>query len=297
MAFIIFNRLDTTKKVFAKIREARPPKLYLISDAARKERKGENEKVNQVRKYVEENIDWNCQIYKNYANSNMGCRDRIVSGLNWCFESEEKLIILEDDCLPSTSFFRYCEELLEYYKEDERVMHIGGYNNMENYKVDGDYFFSSRPCGWGWATWRRAWKKYDKDMVTWPKIKKDKVLRYRFYSKEAYNIREEEWDSVYDKSLNAWGYQWDYAIMVNSAFAIVPAVNLIQNIGFGEDATHTVEKGEKILGKLQEMHFPMKYRNEVIQAFDYDFECMKIDFITLAKRKIKKVLRRLSMAK
>ena len=143
VVFCVFKNFDSTKQVFAKIREAKPPKLYIVADAARDRVEGEKEKVEEVRRYIEEHIDWECEVLKNYAESNMGCGRRISSGLDWVFEREEQAIIVEDDCVPELSFFQYCQEMLEYYKDDDRILMVSGNNPYSaNYHGKHDYYFS-----------------------------------------------------------------------------------------------------------------------------------------------------------
>lgn len=148
VALIIYNRLDTTKQVLSSIRRAAPKKLYLISDAAKTGDTINEKKVEEVRRYVEEHIDWDCQVYKNYAGENLGCKMRPLTGIDWVFEQEEKAIILEDDILPDDSFYRFCQEMLEYYEEDERIMIIGGYKRDVGYQAKHDYMFSYHCSTW-----------------------------------------------------------------------------------------------------------------------------------------------------
>lgn len=290
IAFIVFNRLEPVKQVFQVIKQVKPSKLYVISDAARDSKAGEKEKVNLVRQYIEEHIDWDCEVNKNYATENMGCRERIISGITWCFEKEEELIILEDDCLPDVSFFGFAKQMLSVYKDDPRVMHIGGFNAEGKSNTKEDYVFSQRPCAWGWATWRRAWDKYDVNMPTWPAVRDSGVLKWRFANKYAYEDRVKEWDDIYYHNIDAWGYAWDYALMINNAYAVYPAVNLVQNIGFGEEATHTVEKNGKPLGDLNSITLPVKIRTDFLQDYDYDKSQMKYSFWIKIKRHIRKTL-------
>lgn len=287
IAFIVFNRIEPVKKVFESIRRAKPPRLYIISDAARFGKAGEEEKVKAVREYIESHVDWPCEVYKNYANSNMGCRNRIISGVSWCFETEQKMIILEDDCLPDDSFYGYAQQLLDVYADDPRVMHIGGYNMYGEYATDHDYIFSQRPCAWGWATWKRAWEKYDVEMPDWPKVRDSGMLRWRFANKYAYEDRVKEWDDIYYKNIDAWGYAWDFALMLNNAYAIYPNKNLIQNIGFGEDATHTVSSISDPLGHLHTMELPLRIRTDFLTDREYDVADMSYSIGQIIKRNIR----------
>ena len=143
VAFIIFNRPDTTRIVFEEIKKAKPEKLLIIADGPRNNKPGEKERCAETRAIVE-NIDWECEVLRNYSDKNMGCKNRVASGLNWVFENVEEAIILEDDCLPDQSFFRYCQELLEKYRDDKRIMLIAGDNMLfENNKQKYSYYFSN----------------------------------------------------------------------------------------------------------------------------------------------------------
>lgn len=290
VAFIVFNRLEPVKEVFEVIRKVKPTRLYIISDAARDGKKGEKEKVLAVRDYIESHVDWDCDVHKNYAKNNMGCRDRIVSGINWCFETEEKLIILEDDCLPDMTFFGFAQQLLSAYEDDCRIMHIGGYNMMGEYDSDEPYIFSQRPCAWGWATWRRAWEKYDVNMKSWPEVRDKQLLKWRFANKFAYEDRVKEWDDIYYGNIDAWGYAWDYALMINNALAIFPTRSLVQNIGFGLDATHTVSKENKIYGEKHDISLPLNIRKECIIDYKYDSYLMRYSGGQKVKKLITKML-------
>jgi hypothetical protein len=241
VAFIIFNRPKCTKKVFAEIRKARPEKLYIIADAPRANRPGEAEKCAETRQLVEEMVDWPCEVHKNYAKENMGCRSRVASGISWVFNHEETAIILEDDCLPSPSFFSFCQEMLERYANDENVMQICGTNNI-NYSPasNSSYFFSRFTPIWGWATWRRAWTKYDEPLNHWPEIKRQKMLFDICASEREAITRQETLDRIYRKELDTWDYGWVLSIMANRGLGIIPRKNLIKNIGFGAGATHTI---------------------------------------------------------
>ena len=163
--FLVFNRLDTTRRVFEAIRKAQPPRLYIAADGARVGKHGEAEKVQAVRDYTMKNIDWKCEVKTLFRDQNLGCKYAVSGGISWFFEQEEQGIILEDDCLPSQSFFWFCEELLERYADDEQIFIITGYNKQQRWHPEiYDYFFSNFGGIWGWASWRRAWAHFDGDM-------------------------------------------------------------------------------------------------------------------------------------
>ncbi len=269
VTFIIFNRPDTTQKVFDAIRLAKPEKLLLIADGPRDGRPGEREKCEQTRKIVE-NIDWECEVLRNYSDINMGCKKRVSSGLNWVFENVEESIILEDDCLPDPSFFRYCQELLEKYRDDERVMVISGDNMLfEKNMQEHSYYFTKYVHIWGWATWRRAWKLYDVNIELWPKANEKGLLLGIVDKLELYQWKN-NLNSVYAENFDTWDYQWVFSIWMQSGLSIAPGKNLISNIGFNQDATHT--HGASIYSNMQTepLTFPLKHPPYIIRDIQND---------------------------
>ena len=286
----IFTRLDTTKQVFEKIRQARPAKLYIISDAAREGRPGEDERVREVRDYVEGSIDWPCEVHKNYAKTNMGCGRRIPDGLTWVFEQEEEAIILEDDCVPDISFFRYCQEMLEYYRDNENVFIISGNNPIAHKcSMEYDYSFSKLPLIWGWATWARTWKKYDIDIKTWPLMKKDPVWKRTFTLKTRWFITA-EFDELYDHKYDAWDYQMLYAVAVNDALCVVPSNNLIFNAGFGAGSSHTADAPDWLLNEASSVDFPIRHVPVMKRNIDFDRTYMACSYKSGFTVHIKKLL-------
>lgn len=269
IGFFIFNRLDTTSEVFEEIRKVRPEKLYLISDGARENKPGEKEKVEQVRAYVENRIDWPCTVTKNYAPRNMGCKNRMASGITWLLENEEMAVILEDDCKPTQEFFRYTEEVLSRYQDDEKVMMVSGSKLMADYTMDHSYTFSRYAMIWGWATWRRAWSKYDIDIKSWGMEKKKSSLK-KYYTWLGYIKATRDFDSVYNHEMDTWDYQWTYTVLENEGLAIIPSVNMIENLGCGrEDATHTTNSTNQNF-TCGTMVFPLKHPDKVEWDAKYD---------------------------
>ena len=288
VAFIIFNRPDTTKRVFERIREARPEKLYIISDAPREGREDDVEKVAQTREYVENNIDWDCEVHKNYAETNMGCKMRVSSGITWVLQNEKSTIILEDDVLPSPDFFRYCHDMLEHYENNKRVMMISGSNFQANQKIDGQYTFSCYPSVWGWATWARAWKNYDVDITDWPEIKKNGTFRC-VQNGMAYVFLKKHMDSVYNHEKDTWDYQWDFCRYKYRGLGIIPKENMIENIGLNrEDATHTTGHSDMTF-EIGKMEFPIEFKDDVKRDVDYDAAYIKKNFGT---KKVMEILKR-----
>lgn len=271
VAMIIFNRPDTTKEVFEAIREAKPPRLYIISDAPRAGREEEATKVAETRGYVEEHIDWECEVFKNYADSNMGCKKRVASGITWLFEHEERAIILEDDCVPKQEFFRYCQEMLEKYQDDESVYMVSGTNDLPGYEIKGDYAFSHFASIWGWGSWRRAWSKhYDIMMSEWPKVREEKKLRSLFSNPLQYKLFVRDADKIHAGLVDTWDLQWVFTILNNNGVGITPKGNLIHNIGCGrEDATHTKDNSREV-AEYGEFSFPITCLDKVEVDKEYE---------------------------
>lgn len=245
VTFLVFNRPDTTSKVFEEIRRVRPPKLLVVADGPRPDRPGEAEKCAATRSIIEQ-VDWPCEVLKNYSDTNLGCRRRVSSGLDWVFQTVEEAIILEDDCLPHPSFFRFCEELLEKYRDDERVMQIGGCNFQDGIRRgDGSYYFSIYSHIWGWASWRRAWKYYDVSISSWRKTIHEGFVYTLFTDKKTVKYWKMILDRVQKGEIDSWAYQWTYAVWSHNGLAILPQENLISNIGFLEEATHTKDTHSK----------------------------------------------------
>lgn len=271
--FIIFNRPDTTRQVFEKIRAAKPRTLLVIADGARPDRAGEAEKCAATRAIIDE-VDWDCQVQKNFSEINLGCRLRISSGITWAFERVEKAIILEDDCLPSDSFFPYCADLLDRYESDERVMMVSGNNRLFGQADTSDsYYFSRYPHYWGWATWRRAWAKYDVQMTHWPEIRDRRLFDQYLPNAVARYYWESTFQHVYHGDINTWAYQWVYSIWANSGFCAVPARNLVRNIGFHSEATnttrHSVYSSLASLG-AEDLDLPLTHPATFLASYDKD---------------------------
>jgi hypothetical protein len=261
VALIIFNRPETTARVFAEIARARPSKLLVIADGPRADHSGDAEKCLATRAIIEQ-VDWDCEVLTNYSTVNLGCRLRPSSGLNWVFETVEEAIILEDDCLPHPTFFPFCEQLLEHFRADERVMAIGGANLLGEWRRDWQsYYFSRLGGSWGWATWARAWRYFDLDIQLWPQALAARVLEDLFPNPRYSTFWKQTLQKVYDGTIEStWDYQWLLACWLQSGWRIVPAVNLVSNIGFGADATHHQEECSSLANMpTAEMVFPLKH--------------------------------------
>ena len=239
VALIIFRRPHTTQRVLNALREVKPKYLFVIADAPRLEHPQELEKCQATRKLID-GVDWDCQIFKNYAETNLGSYRRVPTGLDWVFGQVEQAIILEDDCVPHPSFFPYCQELLGRYAEDQRIYTISGNNFQQGrHKPSYSYYFSRYHHSWGWATWRRAWQHFDGDMTLWPQVREQHLLKAIFPEARTLNYWENIFQQVYDSKIKAWDYRWTLSCWLQNGLHILPGVNLVSNIGFGVDASHT----------------------------------------------------------
>lgn len=258
VVFIIFNRFDTAKQVFKAIAKVKPEKLFVVADGPRVDKAGEAEKCVQVRSLIEA-IDWPCKVYKNFSDANMGCDPRIVSGLDWVFSQTDRAIILEDDCLPDPSFFYFCDELLEYYKDDKRIMQISGENKFyKTAPVKSSYYFTRNIEIWGWATWARAWRLRDAQMKTWPQYKKNKLINALYPQKSARYHFSRLFDKYYKNEISSWDGNWAYSICKQSAFSIAPKNTLVKNIGTDSaEATHGNVKSIYRNMDTHTMEFPL----------------------------------------
>jgi len=275
VALIIFNRPDVTSRVAEIVAKAGPSQVFVIADGPRLDRPGEAEKCAATRAVIER-IDWPCEVVKKYSNVNLGCGRAPAAGLDWVFEQTDRAIILEDDCLPHSTFFRYCDELLGLYQDDERIMQIAG-SNFQGGRQRGDasYFFSRFKICWGWATWRRAWRHMDMSVKLWPQLRDTSWLVDLVGDARA----AEHWATKFEGAFRAaglidyWDYQWLFATWVQGGLCVMPNLNLISNIGFGEEATHTTWAENKWANlPLEEMPFPLRHPSSIArdeQADDF----------------------------
>jgi hypothetical protein len=247
VTFLVFNRPDLTAQVFARIRAARPPKLLVVCDGPRPNRPDDAIKVAEVRKLIDDGIDWPCEVFRNFAEQNLGCRNRIASGLTWTFEQVEESIILEDDCLPDPSFFTFAEAMLTRYRDDPQVMHVSGNNLTASHRRSAhSYWFSHHPWIWGWATWRRAWRHYDADMRTWDERRSTLDASFASEHERAFWIAAYE-DARRDLTkAGTWDFPWVYTCRSLGGLCVFPRENLIENLGFGGDSTHTSKEMNRL---------------------------------------------------
>jgi len=245
--FCIFNRPQPTGEVFEKIRKAKPSQLFIASDGPRSNHPDDAANVVAARKIAQQ-VDWDCDVKTRFLSENLGCKKAMASAISWAFEHTEQLIILEDDCLPDDSFFGYCETLLEKYRDQEDVMMVSGNNFQPSPRSDASYYFSRYAHIWGWATWKRAWQRFDLDVSSWPQLKREKKLKQIFSDPQEYAHWSQTLDSQHAGNIDTWDFPWAYAVWANNGMAILPEKNLVTNIGFGAEATHTTDPESKLAG-------------------------------------------------
>jgi hypothetical protein len=270
VAFLIFNRPDKSALVFAEIAKAKPPKLLVVADGPRTNRPGEAEKCQATRALIKQ-VDWDCEVLCNFSEVNLGCKQRIATGLDWVFEQVTEAIILEDDCLPHPSFFPYCEELLERYRDEDTIGMINGSNFQFGQKRgEASYYFSRFPHVWGWASWRRAWKDYDINIHKWPNLRKSEWFNSFFEKNSERNFWIKYFNKVYNKKIDTWDYQWTLSNWITDRLIITPNINLISNIGFDREATHT--QGASLYANLdvENLTFPLHHPANIERDVEAD---------------------------
>lgn len=294
--FLLFNRPDTTKQVFEAIRKAKPPRLYVAADGPRQGKVGEAEKVQAVRDYVTANIDWDCQVQTLFRDKNLGCKYAVSGAINWFFEQEEMGVILEDDCLPSQSFFWFCEGLLDRHKDEKKVFMIAGTSYLFNeIESSEDYFFSKYMAIWGWATWKDRWDKYDLSMNNFPQVEQNKTI-HSYFNWDA-NIRDiflSHYKMAYENKIDTWDFQWIYKCAENDGLCLTPYINLVSNIGI--EGTRKGSTSPFINMEIGEVILHKNTKIDVTQNFIIDNKAFTNVFYRFEKyRLIKKFLKKVKI--
>ena len=296
--FLVFNRPETTKLVFESIRAAKPPRLYISADGPRLNRPNDKSLCNEVQNIVT-TIDWPCELKTFFREQNQGCKKAVSSGIDWFFKNEEQGIILEDDILPLSGFFIYCDELLELYKDDNRVAMVSGNNSIsKRLHLKESYFFTHYGNIWGWATWRRAWQHYDVDMRDWPKWRDNGGLNtisdhVRFF--EAY--WQDYNDAIYNGKIDTWDFQWYFTCWRINGFCITPKNNQTYNLGFDGNATHTSGPAPDFVieSEPETLVFPLLHPVNIERNKAADIliskRVFKITLLTIIKNKIRRIPR------
>jgi hypothetical protein len=274
--FTGFNRLDTTQIVFNAILRVKPKKLYVAIDGPRNQK--EFEKVQMVRTYVLDKIkqiDWECKIKTRFREKNLGVGSGVVDAIDWLFENEEKGIILEDDCLPNNSFFKFCNEMLDYFKANNRIGIIGGFNPFPEVSPDSSFFFSKYALCWGgWATWKDRWALHDMFTIDWPISRSTNFLmKFTNNQKKISSYWSLVFDAIYSKQNFSWDTRLNYAFFKTNKLSVVPKENIIDNIGYGsKEATNTYLSKPPYLAELtnNELEFPLVYPKNFIIINKWD---------------------------
>ena len=262
--FIVFNRPDTTKRVFDVIRQLAPQRLYIAADGPREGNAKDSSNVTEVRRIIEK-VDWDCQVKTLFRERNLRCKIAVSSAIDWFIENVEEGIVLEDDCLPDPSFFLFCEELLAKYRNDKRIVLIAGDNFQWKQPSSSDsYYFSRYSHIWGWASWRRAWKCYDVKMSAWPEVRHAGILQEKL-GRDEYGFWEKQFDKAFNGKINTWDIQLLFAFLMQNGLCVLPSVNLVSNIGFRADGTHTKSVNESAILLSNPLTFPLSHPRSIIR--------------------------------
>lgn len=292
---VIFNRPETTRQVFETVRKMNPEKLFVIADGPRKDHPDDFAKCKETRSIID-GVDWPCEVYRKYSDDNLGCCKNPWMGFKWVFSQTERAIVLEDDIIADPSFFQFCDDMLERYADNPRVMSINGTNYAGHTQCDTSYFFSRYIIPWGWASWSRTWEHYDIDMKRWADPEVQKSVKARLTSSQ-FMVK----NAMYSHYMNqgdhstVWDLQYEFSILSNDGLVVVPKDNLVTNIGFGEDATHTSKSSENDTIQSNTMHFPLIHPdllepNEQFDSLLYQ-KLYNGSRITQLKRMVKSVLK------
>lgn len=286
---IVYNRPEKTKKVYEQIRKAKPSRFYVVADGPLPERADDRERCMQVREIVKE-PDWDCHFESVFRETNLGCGPSVKKAIDWFFEQEEEGIVLEDDTVPDPTFFQFCDEMLDRYRGDRRIAFISGSNHYGTSYGPGNsngqavsnamdsYFFARNKTTWGWATWRRSWDRMDYEMTWLASSNADQIIRNMSLLKETSKYWMNAVMSIKERNVSAWDWQWYFSVAAEDQLVIYPQVNLVSNIGFGADATHTTGRPEISVSTRFSMQFPLSHPADVVASDDWDrsFEEQKL---------------------
>jgi hypothetical protein len=271
VALLIFNRPEITRRLVVEVIRAQPPQVLVFADGPRPDHPEDAELIATAKRVIDE-APWDCEVLTNYSETNLGTRYRPATGLDWVFQTVEKAIFFEDDVLPHPSFFSFCDELLEKYQNDERVMMISGNNFMGGRRLtDDSYLFSHYAGIWGWATWRRAWRHYDVELRQWPRLRETSFLRDVLANEEEVAFWRQCFDRIVSGETQTWDHQWQFALWAQRGLSIMPSVNLCTNVGFGPTAQHYKEFDSKLAAvRVEEMQFPLRHPAAMVRSREAD---------------------------
>ncbi len=302
--FIIFKRKEVALRTLDSIKAVKPSKLYIAGDGARLDIANEPEKVEATRQAVLDAIDWDCEIKTRFPNENQGCCKGVYNAINWLFENEEKGIIIEDDCMLKLSFFKFAEEMLTRYQDDLRVGMIDAANYIPHINIPDSYGFSRYKSTNGWATWKRAWKFMDLNMLWRGSEYEESIIANMSYKSKERNYWKYRLKAVDKNDVSAWDWQWYFTLAAHNMLGIYPKYSLTTNIGFGEDATHT-SKGvmPSYYVADKDLEFPLKHPKYMVPYIPFErefneklndtkYEKLKRLLPFSLKTKLKKILRK-----
>ena len=282
---LLFNRLEHSKLVFEEVRNAKPNKLYIAIDGPRTNNEEDKVKINLIKDFILSNIDWNCNVKTLFRNSNLGCKNAVSSAITWFFEHENMGIILEDDCLPLNSFFSFCDELLFKYEYDERVRHISGVNYLNSkIEIAETYYFSKFTHVWGWASWKRVWKDYSKDILKEYDLNKFSKIYNIYPDRKICDAIIKELKRVQIEKINTWDYQYLFLNFINNGLTIIPKYSLVKNIGFDFESTHT-RFNPYYMRELKNINH-ISHPSEMIPSIDFDLMSLRNMYNLTFKRKL-----------
>jgi hypothetical protein len=268
---LVFNRPEMTRTLAQVIAAARPPAVYVFGDGPRPDRPDDAPLIAATRAVIDA-IDWPCPVYTSYSEENLGTKYRPATGLDWVFEQVEEAIFLEDDCLPDHSFFRFCDELLERYRHDERVMMIGGDNFLPGPPLTADsYLFTTYIHIWGMATWRRAWRYYDVEIRAWQRLRGTTFLDDTLPTRGVVGVWRNAFDRIATDAVRTWDHQFQLSALMRGGVCAIPVTNLVSNVGFGPDATHATVMNP-LLSDVERvpLAFPLRHPDEIVVNRRYD---------------------------
>ena len=293
IVFIIFNRPSLTKSVFDVISKVKPSSLFVIADGPRSDNQLDLSYCKLARSVID-TVDWPCEVIKNFSDINLGCKRRISSGLDWVFQQVESAIILEDDCLPHPTFFRYCEELLNKYRNDTRVFSISGDNfQFGRHRIQDSYYFSHYHHCWGWATWRRAWQFYDVEMKLWPYVRDSGLLYNILDNSFAVRYWSKKFQAVYDNEIDTWDFPFTFACWIQNGLNILPKANIVSNIGFEKGGMHnTYRKNPYANMQTEAISFPLRHPQFMIRDRQADrfTQSNQFGLVSRGRRKFRQLL-------
>ncbi|NHC48151.1 nucleotide-diphospho-sugar transferase [Cytophagaceae bacterium 50A-KIRBA] len=297
--FIIYKNPEVTKVVFERIREIKPAFLYISADGSKSSNQEDLLEIEETRK-VTEFIDWDCKVYRRYSNTNLGCKIGVSTAITWFFENVEQGIILEYDCLPDITFFNFCEVLLERYRDIENVFSISGnnfdflsLNELNQIGLRDSYSYSFLSKIWGWATWRRAWNKFDISLTKFPEFESEGKIRELIKGKR----NQEYWlgkikDVYQGRNTSTWGFIWLFTLLSHKAYCITPKVNLVSNIGFGIGATHATDENS-IFSKVPNSSISIiDYPELIVPDFDSDYRFSEYLYKSENKNSLRNIVKK-----